>query len=261
MAVNIVWFKRDLRFTDHAPLELALKLDEPTLMIYLIEPKLLRNPHYRGRHWQFIGQSLEDLQHTAEALGHRIEVLEGDAVDAFNEVHRKLGITRLLSYEETGLDLTFQRDQAVAKFCQSAGIEWREFQTNGVERGRRDRKGWNRSWHRFMTTDPHQIELRSMKSISAEASEQLNSLRSTKHRQWVRPVVTCKPADPIRHSKCLTASSVTAAGAIKNSFPSPSKAERIALGFLPILPGAISACGRPTKPYSNRKKSRAGGVR
>ena len=151
MAVNIVWFKRDLRFADHAPLELALKLDEPTLMIYLIEPTLLRNPHYRGRHWQFIGQSLEDLQHTAEALGHRIEVLEGDAVDVFNEVHRKLGIRRLLSYEETGLDLTFQRDQAVAKFCQSAGIEWREFQTNGVERGRRDRKGWNRSWHRFMT--------------------------------------------------------------------------------------------------------------
>ena len=168
MAVNVVWFKRDLRFADHAPLELALKLGEPTLMIYLIEPKLLRNPHYRGRHWQFIGQSLEDLQRTAETLGHRIEVLEGDAVDVFNAVHRKLGITRLLSYEETGLDLTFQRDQAIAKFCQSAGIEWREFQTNGVERGRRDRKGWNRSWHRFMTADPHQIELGSMKSTRAK---------------------------------------------------------------------------------------------
>jgi deoxyribodipyrimidine photo-lyase len=186
MAVNVVWFKRDLRFTDHAPLELALKLDEPTLMIYLIEPKLLRNPHYRGRHWQFIGQSLEDLQRTAEALGHRIEVLEGDAVDVLNAVHRKLGITRLLSYEETGLNLTFQRDQAVAKFCQSAGIEWREFQTNGVERGRRDRKGWNRSWHRFMTADPHQIELGSLRSISSEAAEQLNALRSTKHRQWIK---------------------------------------------------------------------------
>ena len=186
MAVNVVWFKRDLRFTDHAPLELALKLDEPTLMIYVIEPTLLRNPHYRGRHWQFIGQSLEDLQCAAEALGHRIEVLEGDAVDIFNEVHRKLGITRLLSYEETGLDLTFKRDHAVAKFCQSEGIDWREFQTNGVERGRRDRKGWNRSWHRFMTTDPHQIELGSLKSISADASEQLNSLRSAKHRQWIR---------------------------------------------------------------------------
>ena len=176
MAVNIVWFKRDLRLEDHAPLELALKLNEPTLMMYLIEPQLLRNPHYRGRHWQFIGQSLQDLQQAAAALGHRIEVLEGDAVDVFTEVHRKLGITRLLSYEETGLDLTFQRDQAVAKFCHSAGIEWREFQTNGVERGRRNRKGWNRSWHRFMTADPHQIELRAMKSISAEASEQLTHM-------------------------------------------------------------------------------------
>ena len=65
-------------------------------MMYLIEPQLLRNPHYRGRHWQFIGQSLQDLQHAAAALGHRIEVLEGDAVDVFTEVHRKLGIKRLL---------------------------------------------------------------------------------------------------------------------------------------------------------------------
>jgi len=206
MAVNVVWFKRDLRFADHAPLELALQLNEPTLMIYLIEPKLLRNPHYRGRHWQFIGQSLEDLQRTAEALGRRIEVLEGNAVDIFYKVHQKLGITRLLSYEETGLHLTFKRDQAIAEFCQSAGIEWREFQTNGVERGRRDRKGWNRSWHRFMTSDPHQIELGSMKSISVEESEQLAGLRSSKHRQW------------IKHSSDMQVGGSTQAQQVLNSF-------------------------------------------
>ena len=105
MAVNIVWFKRDLRLTDHAALQLASQLPEPTLLVYLIEPSLLRNPHYRGRHWQFIGQSLEDLQHAVQVTGHRIAVLEGDAVEVFGEVHRRLGVKRLLSYEETGLEV------------------------------------------------------------------------------------------------------------------------------------------------------------
>ena len=133
-------------------------------------------------------------------------MLEGNAVDVFYKVHQKLGITRLLSYEETGLHLTFKRDQAIAEFCQSAGIEWREFQTNGVERGRRDRKGWNRSWHRFMTSDPHQIELGSMKSISVEESEQLAGLRSSKHRQW------------IKHSSNMQVGGSTQAQQVLNSF-------------------------------------------
>ena len=186
MAVNIVWFKRDLRLTDHAALQLASQLPEPTLLVYLIEPSLLRNPHYRGRHWQFIGQSLEDLQHAVQVTGHRIAVLEGDAVEVFGEVHSRLGVKRLLSYEETGLEVTFKRDQALSKFCQAAGIEWREFQTNGVERGRRDRKGWNRSWHRVMSGEIHSVDLASVKPISATASAQLDALRSKRYRQWIK---------------------------------------------------------------------------
>lgn len=204
MAINVVWFKRDLRFADHAPLELALELPEPTLMVYLIEPKLLRNPHYRGRHWQFISQSLEDLQRTAQALGHRIEVLEGDAVEVFDEVHLRLGITRLLSYEETGLDITFQRDQDVSRFCQTSGIEWREFQTNGVERGRRDRKGWNRSWHQFMTSEVHEVKLASLKSISSGESEQLDGLRSSKHLQWIKHSSDMQTGGPVQAEQVLT---------------------------------------------------------
>jgi len=32
--VNIVWYKRDLRLADHAPLSAALALGEPVLLIY-----------------------------------------------------------------------------------------------------------------------------------------------------------------------------------------------------------------------------------
>ena len=39
--INIVWFKRDLRFTDHEPLFRALEEDIPVLLIYFFEPSLI----------------------------------------------------------------------------------------------------------------------------------------------------------------------------------------------------------------------------
>ena len=42
--INIVWFKRDLRFTDHEPLFRALEEDIPVLLIYFFEPSLINCP-------------------------------------------------------------------------------------------------------------------------------------------------------------------------------------------------------------------------
>ena len=147
---QVVWFKRDLRLSDHAALAAAIDTGKPTVLIYIVEPGLLNNPHYRMRHWHFIAQSLADLNAQLEPLGAAIEVLEGEALDVIQALNDALGITTLLSYEETGLDVTFQRDKVVSAYCQTKGIEWREFQTNGIERGRRNRRGWNKAWEKAM---------------------------------------------------------------------------------------------------------------
>ena len=75
MGINIVWFKRDLRLSDHQPLAAALALRQPLLLIYILEPELLQNPHYRRRHWHFIAQSLADMNRQLEAHGGKIWVL------------------------------------------------------------------------------------------------------------------------------------------------------------------------------------------
>jgi len=43
-AINIVWFKRDLRLRDHAPLKAAIDNGLPTLLIYCFEPSMMRLP-------------------------------------------------------------------------------------------------------------------------------------------------------------------------------------------------------------------------
>lgn len=181
---QVVWFKRDLRLSDHAALAAAIDTGKPTVLIYIVEPGLLNNPHYRMRHWHFIAQSLADMNAQLEPLGAAIEVLEGEALDVIQTLHDALGITTLLSYEETGLDVTFQRDKAVSAYCQTKGIAWREFQTNGIERGRRNRRGWNKAWEKAMAPTPADIDLKRLVAAVSPLPSALDGLRSNRLRDW-----------------------------------------------------------------------------
>ena len=60
--INLVWFKRDLRITDHTPLTKAVKSGKPSILLYIFEPSLVNDPHYDERHWRFVWESLEDMK-------------------------------------------------------------------------------------------------------------------------------------------------------------------------------------------------------
>ncbi len=87
IAINIVWFKRDLRFTDHEPLFLAQQQKEPLLLLYVFEPELMKAEDSDARHWQFIYQSLQDMQ-------KKLDVLESTLYIAHNSV---LNVLEVLS--------------------------------------------------------------------------------------------------------------------------------------------------------------------
>ena len=125
--MNIVWFKRDLRLHDHEPLAAAIALGEPLLMLYIVEPALLKDPHYRRRHWHFIAQSLADMNATLATVGSCIHVLEGDPVELIQQLHANTKIKQLLSYEETGLEVTYARDRVISQFTKHTGVVWREW--------------------------------------------------------------------------------------------------------------------------------------
>ena len=59
--INIYWFKRDLRLEDNEPLYEASKQSEKLLLIYFLEDKLISDPHYSNFHWNFVKQSIEDI--------------------------------------------------------------------------------------------------------------------------------------------------------------------------------------------------------
>lgn len=158
--VNIVWFKRDLRLGDHAPLKVALEDGLPVILVYCFEPELIASPKHDLRHWRFVWQSLMDLTAQLEPLQAKLHILYVDPVPLFQKLSQSYRIKTVLSHQETGIQLTYQRDKRVATFFKANGILWREFPQQGVKRGRKDRKNWSQDWYALMASPQENPDLR-----------------------------------------------------------------------------------------------------
>jgi deoxyribodipyrimidine photo-lyase len=180
--ICIVWLKRDLRLRDHAPLKAAIETGLPVLLLYCFEPSVMADPNYDLRHWRFVHESVADLNRqltrlsetqpdvpqrapvhewlpfvfddnvTTAAPRHpaRVWVFQREVLDVLAALAERYTIEGLFSHEETGLRITYDRDKAVAAWCQARGTRWQEYQSNGVIRRLRDREGWAEAWQRTM---------------------------------------------------------------------------------------------------------------
>ncbi len=148
--INIVWFKRDLRLTDHQPMKLALADNTPTLLLYLFEPELLSDEHYDERHWRFVWQSINDMNQTLLNSNTKLVVLFQSALDAFHELSKRFRINSVYSYQEVGLEVTFARDRALATWFKGARIHWHQSPYGAVLRGATDRVNWDAHWNSVM---------------------------------------------------------------------------------------------------------------
>lgn len=168
--LNVVWFKRDLRTQDHAPLHAAAANGLPTLLLYCLEPSLLALPEYDDRHWRFIREALDDLQRALTPFGAQLHIWQSEAPEALRIIDAHFQIKNLFSHQETGLLRTFQRDLAVAALCREKGIEWTEFEQDGVRRARKHRKGWQKAVEAQLETPCVDTELRRIRFVQLETA-------------------------------------------------------------------------------------------
>lgn len=151
--INIVWFKRDLRILDHEPLLKATQSGLPILLLYVMEPMLLKDAHYSERHFNFIKQSLENMNDKLRAITTQVLVIESNAVAAFQKLHEIYEIKNVFSYQETGLLKTYKRDLDMAAYFKNSNINWEESISNGVVRGLKNRTNWKEHWIKFINAD------------------------------------------------------------------------------------------------------------
>ena len=152
--IQVVWFKRDLRIHDHAPLSNAAAAGT-VLPVFAIEPEQWQAPDSALRHWQFAADSLADLSQALGTLGLPLCLWQGSMLDLLAALKAHYGEFALHSHEETGNAWSFARDLDVKAWCQQHDTPWHEARQHGVVRGLTsrvaNRNAWEKQWEALMT--------------------------------------------------------------------------------------------------------------
>ncbi len=166
--INIVWFKRDLRFVDNEALFHAHQSDLPLLLIYIFEPSVMNGENSDVRHWRFIYESIQDLNKKLQPFNSKIYFFHNEANAVFSEIIQKFDVKTVFSHQEIGNRLTFDRDVAMQKFFDKKQITWKEFQMHGVIRRLKSRQNWDKRWEQVMRDVPKIIKESDIKTIELD---------------------------------------------------------------------------------------------
>jgi len=164
-AINIVWFKRDLRFIDHEPLYFAQKSELPFLLVYIFEPSVMAYHDSDIRHWRFVYESLCEMNGKLKSANAQIAIFQNEAPVVFETLIHHFAINTVFSSQEIGNGLTYERDKALNILFKSHNITWKEYQTNGVVRKLKTRKNWEKRWEAQMTAQPKIVNEQNLNAI------------------------------------------------------------------------------------------------
>ena len=173
--INVVWLKRDLRLDDNEAFSNAFNSDYRTLILYVFEPLLLNDIHYSERHFNFIKESVRDLNKRLENYNSKVLTITSDIISAFNSIQSKYKIINVYSHVETGILVTYNRDKEFKRYCRNHLINWIENKNNGVERGLVNRDNWFENWDSYMNQPLEVFEPNADQLLAVEDIEQLES--------------------------------------------------------------------------------------
>lgn len=83
--IQVVWFKRDLRVTDHQPL-LEACASGPVLALYVFETEMMVAPDYSAQHYGFIRESLLALEQQLDEIGLKLLIKHAPIMQVLNSL-------------------------------------------------------------------------------------------------------------------------------------------------------------------------------
>ena len=168
--IAIVWFKRDLRLTDHEPLALAQAQGLPILLLYCFEPSVMHYDDSDTRHWRFAYQSLQDMQSKLDGINARIHFFHQELLTIFERLQQQYTIKAIFSHQEIGNKITYDRDLAFKEFCSDHDIVWTESRHNGVIRKLKSRKDWQQRWKETMLQPAKTVDLQGLNTVMLDSA-------------------------------------------------------------------------------------------
>ena len=121
MATQLVWYKRDLRIRDHAPLANAANAG-CCVCLYVYEPEIIEAEDFDAVHLKLINESLIELRENLRQRGGELLLRTGTMPEVLEELHREIGFVKIWAHEETFNGVSYQRDRRVRAWAKASGV-------------------------------------------------------------------------------------------------------------------------------------------
>ncbi len=132
-AVNIFWFRRDLRLHDNAGLFHALKDAHPVLPIFIFDTNILNelagNPGETAvadRRVEFIHLALQDMQQQLVKIGSTMDVRYGNPLAVFNTLLQEYQVEKVFTNHDYE-PYAKKRDESIASLLKGYGASFHTF--------------------------------------------------------------------------------------------------------------------------------------
>ena len=144
--LTLFWFRRDLRLTDNIALVKASQI-ENIAAIYIYDPEIIQKKDFSYLHFDFIDDSLKELVKDFKSRGSVLNIFHNYSIDVLKSINNQFSIKKIITHSETGNWAIYNRDKKILDYCNKNGIEWENFQSNGVITNLKDRNGWAKKWN------------------------------------------------------------------------------------------------------------------
>ena len=126
-AINIFWFRRDLRLRDNAGLYHALKDGNPVLPIFIFDKNILDELEDKtDRRVEFIHVALQDIQRQLVKMGSTLDIRHSTPIEAYKDLFKDYNIEKVFTNHDYEPYAT-QRDGEIEKFVKEYGATFHTF--------------------------------------------------------------------------------------------------------------------------------------
>lgn len=126
-AVNIFWFRRDLRLADNAGLYHALKDGKPVVPVFIFDRNILDElEDKQDRRVEFIHLALENIQQKLVKTGSTLDVRYGFPEDVYHQLQQEYAIEKVFTNHDYEPYARI-RDIAIGERLKAAGISFHTF--------------------------------------------------------------------------------------------------------------------------------------
>lgn len=126
-AVNIFWFRRDLRLQDNAGLYYALKEKIPVLPLFIFDRNILDELEDKAdRRVEYIHRALTDIQSSLAKMGAALEIRHGFPLEVYKGLLNEYSIKKVFAnhdYEPYARD----RDRDIEALLNSSGVSFHTY--------------------------------------------------------------------------------------------------------------------------------------